>query len=308
LESFQATSARLSSSPINSLGVLTKVDKLVAGGVDPWPVAARVAPDQAAVLRRVVSDVVPVVGLVAETTRAGLLTAGDCAALGALAALPAAERAMLLTSADLFTTRTCGVSAAVRARLLRLLDLYGVSFAVGALIERPDLASGELVRALEQASGFGRLRHILDTTLRSRTDALKTSWALTNLTRIAGHAERPDDRELLRDAIERAIRQPEYHRLRLIEAAQRVAAGAVALPPQLLAELVRLALSDDPGWILDLPGADPDELGQAAMRAAARWRAYAVADASPAQSRVALVAHRGFHLLSRQIATRSGAR
>src|SRR3712207_468595 len=39
LEAFRDASARLSSSPINALGVFGKVDTLVAGAGDPWPVA-----------------------------------------------------------------------------------------------------------------------------------------------------------------------------------------------------------------------------------------------------------------------------
>ena len=39
LEAFRSMSARLASNPINSLGLFNKVDKLVGGGADPWPVA-----------------------------------------------------------------------------------------------------------------------------------------------------------------------------------------------------------------------------------------------------------------------------
>ncbi|MFI6761372.1 dynamin family protein [Micromonospora sp. NPDC050417] len=301
LEAFRSVSARLASNPINSLGLFNKVDKLVSGLDDPWPVAGPLATGQAGVLRRVVSDVVPVVGLLAETTEAGRLTAADCEALRTLAGLPAAERMILLASVDLFTGRDCAVPRAQRERLLRLLDLYGIGFALAQLATAPQLASGDLVRALFQASGFPRLRHTLDQAFRWRTDAIKAGWALSALERIASHAAVPADRELLRDAIERVLQQPEYHRLRLIEVAQLVGTGAVELPEPMEQELSRLALATDPRWILALPGAGPRELVEAALAAATRWRVYAVAGAGPAQSRVALVAHRGFYLLSQQI-------
>ena len=83
--------------------------------------------------------------------------------------------------------------------------------------------------------------------------------------------------------------------------AQLVTTGAVDLPDQMEGELTRLALSNDPRFILNLPAAAPEQLSQAALAAATRWRAYAVAGASPAQSRVALVAHRGFFLLSQRV-------
>jgi hypothetical protein len=300
LEAFRSTSARLSSNPINSIGLLNKIDKL-AGNGDPWPVATPLAVSQTQVLRRVVSGVVPVVGLLAETTEAGRLTASDCEALRTLATLPVAERTVLLASVDLFVTRSCPVGAEARQRLLRLLDLYGVSFALAQLIARPTLATGELVRLLFAASGFPRLRQTLEQAFRWRSDAIKAGWALSSLERIASHAERPYDRELLREAIERVLQQPEYHRLRMLEVAQQVAVGDVDLPGDMEGELTRLALSNDPGWILNLPAASRDQLARAALEAATRWRAYAVAGASPAQSRVALVAHRGFHLLSQRV-------
>jgi Dynamin family len=307
LESFQAVTARLASNPINSLGLFNKADKLVGGVADPWPVAGPLAADQARLLRRVVSDVVPVVGLIAETTEAGRLTAADCEALRELSRLAPADRAVLLASVDLFTGRDCPVPREQRTRLLRRLDLYGIGFALAQLAARPQLGSGDLVRMLYQASGFSRLRQTLDQAFRWRTDAIKAGWALSTLAKVAGQAGRPADRELLRDAIERVVQEPAYHRLRLLEVAQLVTTGSVELPAPMEQELTRLALSTDPAWILGLPEATPEQLVRAALDAATRWRVYAVAGASPAQSRVALVAHRGFYLLSRQMrATAAG--
>src|SRR5262249_36159526 len=127
----------------------------------------------------------------------------------------------------------------------------------------------------------------------------------TTLERVAGNAS-PDDRELLREAIEDLVARPEYHRLRLLHAAQLVSTGEVPLPEPMERELTRLALSNDPGFILDGPAGGPDDRdpagrGAAARAAAGRWRAFAVSDATPAQSRVALAAHRGFHLLPQSL-------
>jgi hypothetical protein len=237
----------------------------------------------------------------AETTEAGRLTAADCEALRTIAKLSEGERAILLASVDLFTARDCPVSVEERQRLLRLLDLYGISFAVATLVAEPALATGDLVRKLFLASGFTRLRDTLDQAFRWRTDAIKAGWALSALEKIAGQAERPADRELLRDAIERVVQQPEYHRLKLLEVAQLVSAGSVDLPEPMEVELTRLALSHDPAWILDMAGAPNQRLAKAALEAATRWRAFAVAGASPAQARVAHVVHRGFHLLSQRV-------
>jgi hypothetical protein len=307
LSTFQSISARLSGNPINSIGLFNKVDKLVVGGADPWPVAGPLASDQAGVLRRVVSEVVPIAGLLAETTEAGRLTAADCEALRTLAGLSQTERMVLMASVDLFVNRDCPVPKPQRERLLSLLDLYGIGFALAQFATRPDLGSGELVRLLLQASGFARLRNTLDQAFRWRTDAIKAAWALSSLERLAGHAAAQQDRELLRDAIERVLQQPEYHRLRLLEAAQSVTSGAVGLPEQMERELTRLALTTDAAWILEMPQAHVEQLAQAALSAANRWRVFAVAGASPAQARVAQVAHRGFFLLAQQIRGQNSA-
>jgi hypothetical protein len=283
------------------VGLFNKADKLVDGAADPWPVAERLSDDQGRTLRRVVSGVVPVVGLLAETTEAGRLTAADCEALRVLSGLPLAERTLLLASVDLFVSRPAPVPREHRERLLTLLDLYGIGFSLAQLAAHPTLGSGDLVRMLYQASGFPRLRHTLDHAFRWRTDAIKAGWALSTLEKTAGHADTIPDREVLRDAIERVLQRPEYHRLRLLEVAQQVSGGAVELPGPMEQELTRLALSQDPQWILSLPTAGAAELREAALAAAARWRVYAVAGASPAQSRVALVVHRGFHLLSQRL-------
>jgi hypothetical protein len=301
LEAFRATSARLQSSPINALGVFGKVDTLVGGAGDPWPVAGPLADQQGALLARTVSEVVPVIGLLAETGETGRLTSADTAALRELAALPAGELTLLLASVDLFRSRPAPVDRERRERLITLLDLYGIGFAIATLAADPRLGTGELVRRLIQASGLPRLRHTVEQSLRWRSDAIKAGWALARLERLAGHTADARDRETLRELTEKLLREPAYHRLRLLEAAQRVATGAVAMPADWEQELTRLATSDDARWILRLPAAGPRELHDAAVQAANRWRVYAVAGAGPAQSRVAQVAHRGFHLLSQSL-------
>src|SRR6266542_3892905 len=138
---------------------------------------------------------------------------------------------------------------------------------------RPTRATAGRRRGSGRRRGwFPRLRQTLEQTFRWRTDAIKAGWALSSLEKIASHAERPYDRELLRDAIERVLQQPEYHRLRLLEVAQLVTTGAVDLPEPMEQELTRLALSSDPAWILNLPSATTDQLVRAALEAATCWR------------------------------------
>ncbi|KUL31016.1 dynamin family protein [Actinoplanes awajinensis] len=301
LNAFHDASARLAASPINAIGVLGKIDTLAGGADDPWPIAGPLAASQAHLLRRTVGDVVPIAGLLAETAGAGRLTDTDRDALARLAALPGTELNLLLISVDLFRSQPAPVDAEHRERLLTRLDLYGIGFACAQLSAEPRLGTGELVRRLLAASGMPRLRHRLDQSFGWRSDAIKAGWALTRLERIAGHTGDPALRARVRDGMEQVLQDPAYHRLRLLDAAQRAATGAVRLPADRETELVRLATSTDPRWILDLPQAADTDLATAAITAAGRWRAYAVDGAGPAQARLAHVAHRGFQLLAQEL-------
>ncbi len=301
LEAFAKASQQLSSSPMNSLALYNKADKLAPGpGQDPWPVAGPIAADQAAILRRAVCDVVPVVGLLAETAEAGLLTAADCEALRTLAGLDEEKRALMLASAGLFTSTDGPVDVDQRRRLLERLDLYGINFAIAHLQANPHLATGELVRLLFAASGFPRLRTTLHQIFGVRADVIKAGWALSRLEGAASSGP-PGDRDLLRGAVESIVARPEYHRLPLLEAAASVTTGQVALPEEMEAEVARLALTDDAGVVLGMPEAPRPQLRRAAIAAASRWRAFANGGATPAQARVANVVHRGFHLLAQRL-------
>jgi hypothetical protein len=92
---------------VAALGVFNKVDNLVPAAADPWPVAVVRTSDQARALRRLFSDVAPVVALLAETVTGRRLTAADIAALRRFARLPEAERVALLASTNALR-RPCG--------------------------------------------------------------------------------------------------------------------------------------------------------------------------------------------------------
>ena len=252
LEAFRAASARLASSPINALGVFGKVDTLVGGAGDPWPVAGPLADQQAALLARTVSEVVPVVGLLAETGESGRLTSADCAALRQLAAAaatwpccwrrwtcsgPGPRRSPPSTANGCWRCSTCTASASRSRSSPRTRSWAPVSWCAG-WCRRPG------------SRGCGST---LEQTFRWRSDAIKAGWALARLERLAGHTADRGDREALRDGVEQLLREPDYHRLRLLEVAQRVATGAVPMPVAWEQELTRLATSDDARWILRLP-------------------------------------------------------
>ncbi|QSB07006.1 dynamin family protein [Natronoglycomyces albus] len=301
LEAFASLTHKLSSSPVNSLALFNKIDHLAPqAGADPWPTADELAREQAQVLRRNVCDVVPLVGLLAETAQAGQLTATDCQHLRTIATLPQTTQQLMCTAVGLFTSLPCDVDVEARTRLLERLDLYGISFALSQLRANPHLATADLLRLLQAASGYPRLQQTLHKSFAQRADIIKASFALSRLSAHAANAT-DADRDIIRAGIETLLAKPEFHQLKILDAAAAVTTAQVALPEDMEAEVARLALTQDPAQVLAMPGATDRQLRTAALSAASRWRAFANGMATPQQARVAHVAHRGFFLLAQQL-------
>lgn len=299
LAGFHAYSTAHATGPVNAVGVLSKADQ-----VGDWPVAVRLAAEQASALRQRVWDVLPVVGLVAEATGTGHFTEADAEALRGLAELPEAERALLFFSADLFLRPESAVPVDARARLLERLDLFGIQRAVEALVAEPGLSTGELRRRLVDVSGFPAVREVVDSTFRRRADVIKASVALAALDAVAVRAA-PADRARIRDAVEELMQEPETQELRLLEAAGAVMSGTVPMPAGQAEDITRLVGGGEPAARLGLAGRpeadDVEALRLAALEAAGRWRSYATFGSTPAQSRVAHVVHRSYFLLWRSL-------
>ena len=305
LAAFTAATASRDAGPVNALGVLNKADTVLADSVsgaggDVGRAAGILARSQAELLRPRVADVLPVIGLLAETAETGAFTAADAEALRALTAVdPALFEAMVL-SGDLFTEIDVPVDRERRLRLLQLLDLYGITQAVTQLRAEPALSAGELRRRLLDASGFAELRRRLGEVFRLRADGIKASAALASMASIAASSPWAE-RQRVHDAIEVLLQRPEAHQLRLLEALTLLGTGAVPMPDDLVAEVLRLGSSVRPEDQLGLPGVALPVLQAAAVERAGWWRSFASFGATPAQSRVAHVVHRTYFLLWRQL-------
>jgi hypothetical protein len=247
----------------------------------------------------------PVIGLLAESTETGRFTTADADALRVLAGLPEESWVPLVASADLFTTWDVPVPTAVRVRLLETLDLYGVRCAVAALRERPDLTAGELRRELLAGSGLAGVRERLDVVLRARADGIKAAAALASVTALAHASGDAGERQRVRDAIEVLLHRPQTHQLRLLEALTLVTSGAVDLPADLADEVLRVGGATEVHEQLGLPGRPVRDLAGYALERAGWWRSFASFGATPAQSRVAHVVHRAYFLLWQQLRERA---
>lgn len=260
-------------SAFNAVAVLSKIDRLTRTG-DPVaaakPIAARVATEA----KGLVSQVLPVIGLLAETAATARLTEDDARSVAALAAFgDDLDREDLLLSPDEFL-RFDGpdVTEAARRRLLDQLDLYGLNVAMAAADDGIRGAAG-LLRVLQDRSGFAPLRTLVLDRLGAQADLIKAHNALCDLRRISylrvGDPGEAQALRALRSPLDRIELDPTLHHLRVVQVLHDVSNGDLVLPEPLMRDLELLASGADPlsrldvGTVADVPAA--------AMTAAARW-------------------------------------
>jgi hypothetical protein len=302
LLAFTAATARREAGPVNAIAVLNKADTIVAGSDgDIWRAAQRLATEQAATLRPAVADVLPVIGLLAESAETGAFVSADADALRTLAELDETTWETMLVSADLFTTWEAPVPAGTRALLLAKLDLYGLRTAVAALRAEPTISAGELRRRLLAGSGLAAVRNRLDAVFRARADGIKAAAAIGSITALAHASGDAGERQRVHDAIEVLLTRPEAHQLRLLEALTLIATGAVHMPADLVDEVLRVGGSAEVGERLGLAGRPVRDMASFALERAGWWRSFASFGATPAQSRVAHVVHRAYFLIWQQL-------
>lgn len=302
IESFTAATASRDAGPVNAIAVLNKADMITPQGDDDlWAAASRLALAQATQLKPKVADVLPAIGLLAETAEGGGFREADGDALKQLAALDQATRELLLVSADLFTSVECDVPSSTRQGLLERLDLYGIRRALDAIATDGQITAGALRRTLRDASGLPDVTARLNTLFRARADGIKAAAGLASVAALAQACDDLSERRRMYDGIEALLAKPEAHQLRVLEALTSVASGAVAMPEDLTAEVVRVGSAADIGERVGLPGRDTAELAEHALERAGWWRSFASFGATPAQSRIAHVVHRAYFLMWQEL-------
>ena len=311
LAAFTAATASREAGPVNAIAVLNKADTIAPESVegaddDVWKAAGILAEKQAALLRPRVADVLPVIGLIAESAESGGFTSADAEALRQLSKMDDSTLDTMLMAADIFTSWECEVPAGSRLRLLEKLDLYGIRRAVTAIREEPEITAGALRRLLLEASGLAAVRARLNVVFAARADGIKAAAALASVTALAHASGDPAERQRVHDAIEVLLAKPEAHQLRLLEALTLVAAGAVDMPEDLAEEVLRVGSNAEIDAQLGLPGGTRENLAAHALERAGWWRSFASFGATPAQSRVAHVVHRAYFLIWQQLRENRG--
>lgn len=264
-------------SAFNALAVLSKIDQLAPTG-DPLAVAAPIAERVAADTRGLVSDVLPVMGLLAETATTAALTERDARALETLAGFgDDLDREDLVISAESFLTLDGPeVDGQARRRLLDLVGLYGVRLAL-ELIDDGARGAGPLLAAFEQRSGLAPLQDLVFDRLGRHASLLKANNALSDLRRLAhseaGTAEEAAVLRELQAPLDLLEIDPSLHHLRVVQVLQDVSTGDLRIPAGMVGDLERLATGTDP--FSRLGESDPEAAKQAAVVGASRWGKFA---------------------------------
>lgn len=300
LGAFRRTSSGQTSTPINALAILNKADQVQAD--DPMQAAAELAREHSYTLRHSVSQVLPLVGLMAETARTGNFTEADAQILRDISALDEQMRQVLFMSTDFFVRPEIPVDVEGRERLLARLDLFGTRNAVEAILADPQITTGRIRQLLEENSGFPTLDKVISGVFSVRADDIKSAVALAALEQLA-HSSPPRVRDVMADELEELYQHPEAQQLRLLEAATLVSTGKVELPDEMFDEVRRLVTGAAPDEMLGTPGASITELIQHALDAAGRWREFATFGSNPAQARIAHTIHRSYFMLWQQLRT-----
>ena len=188
LRAFQELFGSVAKPATNALLVLTKVDgwwkPSAPDGPDPLALGQSLLDGHRSELRRRVWDAVPVIGLLAETTRTRtLFDASLIADLRSLAASPDAPT-MLLSHSLFHRARAEGVDETRRRELSTCLGVYGVATCL-ELVRNGCDDPEQLRAALDRRSGFARVRDLIDRTFRERSAVLRADALLTTVERAA---------------------------------------------------------------------------------------------------------------------------
>jgi hypothetical protein len=284
---------------LNTVGILSKADKLGDGEEDPWPVAVALADQYSGQFREKVSTVVPVIGLIAESAETATLTERDAKTVAGLARIDSDRFDRMLWSPDRFVNAECDVSRPDRERLLTLLDIYGIRRAVAMAASGVSGATA-LRRALSGVSGIAQVKGLLAEYFGRKDHLLKARSAFAVAQRVSywtADAAVPDAPGRLRARLEELRLDPMMHPLNELDAWQECRAGHVNLEPELQGEADRLFEQGTLAARVGVDEGDLEAVARAAVAGIRKWRTFMATRATPAQAGVARVVIRSYEII-----------
>ena len=252
------------------VAVLTRCDTFHQDLPTAMRTATAVAQGIAADNHQVLSQVIPLVGLLASTGVTGALTERHIRNLRVLVDELAEDQELVLCDARLLAEIDSALSLAERAELVKLLGLSGLSWTLNHLRAYPATDARMLCDALEQVSGISPLVRVLREVLLSQTEYIKASTALARLEQAGRDPSVPPP---LAAHIRELPGMPQLVGLQLQRALHLLSSSRVPVPPELAEELRAARQYGVAGLQRDHPAA-----------AAARWRAWQMVADGPGRS------------------------
>jgi hypothetical protein len=174
--------------PVNCIAVLSRADEIGVCRLDAMKSARAIAERYISQpsIRRLVQDVVPVAGLLAQA--AVSLREDDFRTLRALVAADVRSKSPVLGSIQELSAEQSEIDDVVdpagRRALVERFGLFGVRWAMEWLSRAPDATATELSEALAKVSGLTDLREIVVQQISARSGLLKARSAMTALSRL----------------------------------------------------------------------------------------------------------------------------
>ena len=197
LESFHDEEAA-QATPVNAIAVLSRADEIGVGRLDAMTSARRIAARYRTdpQVRRLCQTVIPVAGLLAETS--ATLREDEYRSLAQIAATSREQTEALLLSVDRFVNGEADteVSAAQREDLIDRFGLFGLRVAIAVIRQGVAKNASELAAELLRRSGIDELREMLVGQFGARQGVLKARATLVALDHLLRTTPPPEASEL----------------------------------------------------------------------------------------------------------------
>lgn len=300
LRSFHRLFGALSSSPFSTITVLNKVDQIIQESSDPVRDAGDLCDRLSRQLRATVAGVLPLNGLLAETSLTGALTQSDLDDLRRAAAADPAQVERALMSVDRYVrSEVLSADPERRAHLLEVLDLTGTRLALES-IRQGTIATSATIDGLRGRSGVNTLIRFLDERVVRHADALKAAAAIAGIAQVAYRAGKFEQRVLL-DLVDGLQIAPSLHRVRELTVLQRMASGDVTFDAAADREIHRLFADGTLEERLGLgTNAARGEVVATTSARARHWKARANNEAFAGRREAAEIVARSYELLWHQ--------
>ena len=289
--------------PANAIGVLSRADTYP--GPDPLVAAGAVADGHAAMFRRQLAGVLPVMGRLAETTEAGAFNQTHADALHTIAALPEDQRVSMLRTASRFQESAVLTQAelprARRAALVERLAIQGIRE-----FSAPGYGSSSthaLYSAMRRTSGMAVLQRWINSLFVQPAAVHKATRILAEVERLARRPEVTEHvREEILDGIEVLRSSDALHKLNELRALSALYSGACTVGDDTTrGALLRLFEEADPASRLGCATDDPAQIASVAATAVNVWQAYANTAVDSLAREIARTAVRSASIIRRRL-------